>query len=115
MKKTLLMTALLLAASTSAFAVTSLTNGGVAGSGATIYGSATATNPVVKLSTGVFGSVAYNTSAYSIYTKHSKGSKIFGTANDSTSIYWKAVAAGDLATQGTTSGNIAFDSSWTTY
>jgi hypothetical protein len=127
MKKTLLVTALLLAISSSAFAATQgtdLTTGTVSGEGAAIYGGSdgtvagNATSPIVKLSTGVAGVAVYNTFAYSIATKHTKGSKVFGTANDSTSIYWKPSPQALLgATTGdapASSGNGAF-SGWTTY
>jgi hypothetical protein len=124
MKKTLLLAGLMLVAANSAFAATTISTGGVTTPGAALYGGTSqaladgATNPIVKFSTGVIGGTAFNTSAYAVMTKHSKGSKIFGTANDSTSIFWKQVAAGDLATGdvGTTSGNTAFSgTTWTTY
>jgi hypothetical protein len=118
MKKILLVTALLVAISSSAFA-TGLGSGTVSAEGATIYGSTTAPTPIAKLSTGVAGGVTYNTAAYAIYTKHTKGSKVFGTAADSTSIYWKASANGILATTDFDTTNslnaTAFASGWTTY
>lgn len=122
MKKTLMVTALLLAVSGSAYAG-DIATGGVSAAGAAIYGGSdstvaqAATNPIVKLSTGVKGGAAYNSVAYALFTKHEKGSKIFGTANDSTSVYWKADPAGALVTGdvGSTSGTTAFASGWTTY
>jgi hypothetical protein len=124
MKKIITMSAVILAFASSAFAGVALTTNTVSSAGAAIYGgsdatvAANATSPIVKLSTGVSGSAAFNTAAYSLFTKHFKGSKVFGTANDSTSIYWKASPAAVLgATTGdtsATSGNTAF-SGWTTY
>ena len=57
-----------------------------------------ATNPLVRFSTGVMGIVNFTaaanlSSSYAIGSKHFKGSKVFGTANDSTNIYWKASPA----------------------
>jgi hypothetical protein len=123
MKKSLIVTTLLLAFASSAFAAgTDMASGSLAGEGAAIYGgsdttvAAAATTPIVKLSTGVNGVAYYNTVAYAISTKHSKGSKVFGTANDSTSIFWKASPAAAMlaADGGSTSGNANFNG-WTTY
>jgi hypothetical protein len=120
MKKVLIIATFLLAASSSAFA-TDLASGSVSAEGATIYSSATAPTPVVKLSTGVAGAAVFNSSSYAIYTKHTKGSKVFGTAADSTSIWFKLTGSGILGATGSTFDTtsslnaVAFASGWTTY
>ena len=83
--------------STSVFATT-LTSGQVSQQGKSITGGSSqaiadaATSPMVRFSTGVMGLVNFPApdannlvSSYVLATKHYKGSKIFGTANDSTS------------------------------
>ena len=135
MKKTFALTLIALSIGTSAFAgvvVSSNTLPAVATAGYAVYGGTTAaeaaaaTNPLVRLSTGVWGVVnfvaANNLSAsYAIFTKHYKGSKIFGTANDSTNIYWKASPAVKVAPYlavadcGTGTDNANFGAGWTAY
>ncbi len=127
MKKILALTSLLLTFAGSAFAASDLATHVPSDSGAAIYGGSTstiaqnATNPVVKLSTGVKAIVNFDTAqpiTYSLTTKHSKGSKIFGTANDSTAIYWFPKPAGDLVVGdvGAQSDNAAYTGGgWTTY
>ncbi len=124
MKKVLALTLVLMSVAGSAFAVsggTTLTStSGVATAGAAIFGGSTAlianaaTNPIVKLSSGVSGMSNYDVTSYAIATKHIKGSKIFGTAADSTNMYWKASPAAIInATEfGSGSANANFGS-WT--
>lgn len=125
MKKIFVLAAMMLfvAGSASAAALATAT---VSAEGAAIYAGTTATNatnasyPMVKLSSGVAGVVNFNSSdpvSYAIVTKHSTGSKIFGTANDSTTIYWKQDAAGILTASeaGSASDDANFSSGWTSY
>lgn len=128
MKKILVFGLVALSFSSSAFAGALATNSVTPLPGLAVYGGTTpdeaaaATNPLVRMSTGVSGLVNFggnnNTSpSYVIATKHFKGSKVFATANDSTNIYWKAspanlLTAGEVGT-GTDNGN--FGTGWTAY
>lgn len=129
MKKALFVAALMLAISAASVMADNgsadLTTGTASNAGATVFGGSTSTiaknqtNPLVKFSTGVKGLANYNTGGYSVFTKHGNGSKVFGTANDSTSIYWLASTA-DLSSTvtGSTVGNGNFSGgsiTWTTY
>jgi len=131
MKKILALTLLLLSITGSAFASSVATNtligsagvGGMSVTGGVDQTAAdNASNPLVRLSTGVQGVVNFDTSThleYAIGTKHVSGSKYFGTSNDSTNIYWLQSVKGDLApgTFGSVSNNSNFASSagWTAY
>lgn len=129
MKKTIVLTLLILSFAGSAFAAqfVSLISASIKG-GADAATAAAATNALVRLSTNVIGVVNYTPDAatktapgYSIVTKHTSGSKMFGTANDSTNIYWKNLAAGTPLTgalAGSTDGSGNFTvagSGWTSY
>lgn len=132
MKKILALSLVALSFSSSAYAASLATNTLPSAAGVAIYGGTTsteaqnATNPLVRLSTGVWGVVNFTaannlSSSYVVATKHYKGSKIFGTSNDSTNVYWKAspavttapyLAVADVGT-GTTNSN--FGTGWTAY
>jgi hypothetical protein len=132
MKKIIALTLLALTFSTSAFAAALATNALPGGAGYAIFGGTTAaeatgaTNPLVRTSTGVWGVVNFTaasnlSTSYAIFTKHTKGSKLFGTANDSTNIYWKASPAVKVAPFlavaecGTGTDNSNFGTGWTAY
>lgn len=134
MKKILALTLLLLSFTGSAFAAPVASNAliGVAGppasGGLSVFGGVdaaaalAATNPLVKMSTGVQGVMNFDATAhtsYAIGTKHITGSKYFGTSNDSTAIFWKQSVAGVLvpATFGTAIVNDNFSAAgqWTAY
>ena len=88
--------------------------------GTAVYGGTTSTlagtsvNPIVKLSTGSRAVVNFDTAnplSYAIIVKHDNGSKGFGSANDSTNMYWTTIPSktqltGALA--GTASDNANF-------
>jgi hypothetical protein len=104
MKKIITLALVALSFSSSAFAAALATHTVTTAAGQGVYGGTTATeatnasNPLVRFSTGVYGVVNFTatnnlSSSYALFAKHYKGSKIFGTANDSTNIYWKAEAA----------------------
>lgn len=133
MKKVLILTLLAVSFAGSAFAAAMVT-GTPCGAGLTITGGVSqtaadgASNPLVRLSTGVEGQVNFQTTgtaptlvstSYAIITKHTSGSKYFGTANDSTNIYWKQAVKGSIVTteSGTTDSNANFTSAagWTAY
>lgn len=121
MKKVLALTLLSLSfASSYAFAGngvagTVLASNAVTTPAISIYGGNTqanataAKNPLIKLSTNVSAIVNYDTvdqsvgksSNYAIGTKHKDGSKIFGTASDSTTIFFKQNASGTTLAAGT--------------
>lgn len=129
MKKTLCLTLILLAVAGSAFAARTrlAVAGAVTSAGATIYAGTTqdsldlAVNPTAKFSTNVKGVAIYGTTGYSINTKHYSGSKVFGTANDATNIYWKASPSKvDITTteSGTVIGDANYNNAsngWTSY
>ncbi|WP_224982638.1 hypothetical protein [Geomonas agri] len=139
MKKVLALTLLSLSfASSYAFAGqgtagTVLGSHAVTGPAVSIYGGNTQQNatdaksPLIKLSSKVSAIVNYDTtnqgtgqsSSYAIGTKHVDGSKVFGTANDSTTIYFKQNASGtilDPAVFGTLLNNSNFiTTGWTAY
>jgi hypothetical protein len=80
-----------------------------------------ATNPLVRMSTGVQAQVNFDSAthnSYALITKHVSGSKYFGTANDSTNIYWWQSTKGNLdnsiAGSGTDNENFAAEG-WTAY
>jgi hypothetical protein len=136
MKKIIVLTMLMLSFAASAFAAgvavatNSLIGDATAGTGGlAVYGgvddAAAAladANPLVRLSTGVQAVVNFTAAthlSYAIITKHVSGSKYFGTANDSTNVYWKQSTKGNLvpATAGTAVDNSNFTvaGSWTAY
>lgn len=96
MKKIIILTALLVFASSSAFADTS--DVVWADAGKTLHGdgaAASATTPAIgKLSTKV--GIAWNADAegYAIITQHQSGPKAYGTSMDSTAIYVTDVTKG---------------------
>lgn len=132
MKKIIILTLVALSFSSSAFAATLASHTITSQAGQAVYGGTTqteaqnATNPLVRFSTGVYGVVNFTaannlSSSYALFAKHYKGSKIFGTANDSTNIYWRAEAAQAaspyilIANIPTQTDNSGFGTGWTAY
>lgn len=124
MKKTVILASLtILVTSSVAFgAPATIASGAVsAEAGAVIRGGATEAAADVaaimgKMSTGVKLGAAYDTGGFAVWTKHKNGSKIFGTAHDSTAIYWKNGSAGTDMVEGdisSTIGNTAFATDYT--
>jgi hypothetical protein len=130
-KSVIFITLLLLSFAGSAFAAAVvLAKNAVTPSGVTgVYGGVDATSAglaptaLVRFSTGVSGLVNYESATlgksieYQIETKHITGSKIFGTASDSTAIYWNQSAAGVLTNAKSTATNNAnfVGNGWTSY
>lgn len=120
MKKIIaLMLGLALAYSANAFAAAgALATHTLSDAGVGIYGGADATtaaaknNKLCSLSKGVIalvnfqGNASNQSTAYVIACKHSSGTKISGTSNDSTKIYWKDVGV-DPSTGATWNAQIA--------
>ena len=103
MKKTIIITALLLFVSSSAFAATTVSIPNPitkAATGKTLYGATTAsgasaTSPLIgKTSTGVGIGVFCNAAGtgYSMVTQHLNGTKAYGSSYDSTSMFSNDVA-----------------------
>ena len=103
MKKIIIIAALLMFVTSSAFAAVSISIPSTmtkASSGLTVYGATTGTATtssakIGKTSTGVdigILCVASTGTGYSLVTQHLAGSKVFGSSYDSTSIYAKDVA-----------------------
>lgn len=136
MKNVLVLTMLLLSFAGSAFAdgtavsTNQLIGDATAGTGGmAVYGGVDATsaalataNPLVRMSTGVQAVVNFTAAthlSYALITKHVSGSKYFGTANDSTNIYWKQDVKGNLdpakAGSGVDNSNFTTAGAWTAY
>ena len=134
MKKILALTLILFSFAGSAYAA-ALSEGTPSNSGAAIYGgdsannALNATNPLVRMSTGVMGvfnipdavGTPPKINSYVIVTKHTNGNKIFGTASDSTNIYYKQSTSGTALTSAlagtgdTDATNFPIGSGWTAY
>jgi len=97
MKKIIVFTALIVAASSAAYAAgTAFTSGSTltTGNGEVIHGGADETAAALdtasvlgRLSKGVHIGVNYTSTGYALHTKHATGSKQYGTAHDSTAIF----------------------------
>ena len=73
--------------------------------GATQILATAAATPLIKTSTGVSAMVNFidgtptgTSTDYTIFTRHTSGSKNFGTTNSKTNIYWKQAAKVDAVT-----------------
>jgi hypothetical protein len=125
MKKIIVCSLLLSLFAATAQAGTALTSGQVTPAGVSVYGgvnaaaAAAAPSPLIKFSTGVSGLVNFaNNTGYMLMTKHVSGSKIFGTANDSTSIFWTQAGTGILTNAKSiapSSLNFTAANAWTSY
>ena len=123
MNKIISITALLLfVVCNSSFAAPLASGGVTAGDGQQLYGgvdaaAAAASDGLIgKLSKGVMASVNYDTTTglgYAVLTKHSSGTQIFGTADDSTAIYRQTVGDGALTAVPSAADNTSFATSWT--
>jgi hypothetical protein len=127
MKKIIIAAILVLSFAGASFAASLTSTSITSAPGLSIYGgagtgeSAAAVNPMVKLSSGVNGMAIYDTTGYSIFTKHVKGTKIFGTPHDSTKMFYRQVTVDQtLSTSncGSSSGEANFTGgsiTWTSY
>ena len=134
MKKVLSLTLVIVSLAGTAFATQEKTTAG----GMTIKGGADATaaaaaaTPLIKFSTGVWGVINYTadttaktSTGYLIGTRHTTGSKDFGTANTVTNIYWKQAGttgttiadklATDMGTSDVATTVFAAGNGWTSY
>jgi len=117
MKKLIAFTSILLLSATSAFAAGSATGATTAGTqeGYTLQADSPATTNICKTSKGV--RIGWNTSStgYALQTYHMNGTKVFGTAYDSTAIWTQDVGTGHTLTNPSSSvSSEAFPAaSWT--
>lgn len=63
---------------------------------------------VGKLSTGVYLSWLTSTTQYALKTQHSSGTRMYGTASDSTAIMWHTAVKGDPNAEPTAANASAF-------
>lgn len=122
MKKILALTVLMIiTASTYASAAAIATNT-VSAAGLAFYGglnadsAAASTSPLFKLSTGDSALINFDAAGvgYAVFTKHVKGTKVFGTAYDSTAISYTVVLPGVLTSTNTGSVTAVPTTGWTT-
>lgn len=66
-----------------------------------------------KMSKGVNFRAQYATSGYAIGTKHVSGTKSYGTAHDSTAIYFQDVGQAGAIPSLTAADNTSFGTAWT--
>lgn len=120
MKKIIALSALFLMVFSSTSFAAALASGSVTTSdGLTVWGgldstvAASATAVLIgKTSNGVYFGANYTNTQYAIATKHTQGTKSFGTAHDSTAIFTTEVGTGALSAAPSASTNAAF-ASWT--
>jgi hypothetical protein len=120
MKKIITFIAISLFTTSSAFAADSFTLN-LTDTGKTVYGGKTAATAdtqhiIGKTSTGVGLGIEVDATAgagYSLATQHKNGTKAYGSAFDSTSIFTLDATAGTAVTVTLTTGSTQF-SSWTT-
>lgn len=124
MKRIIAFTALMvISASTyAAAAAGALATATVSDAGTGIYGGADATaasastTPLFKLSTGSSVVINFDDAGvgYAVFTKHLKGTKVFGTAYDSTAISFFTELPGVLTTTNTGTDTAVPTTGWTT-
>ena len=121
MKKTfILLTLLMFAASGSCFAAALNTNVSTTAPGLQVYGGVNAadaagTTSVLlgKMSKGVNFRCAYSVTGYAASTKHTSGTKAYGSAFDSTAIYFQDVGLAGTVPSLDSVGNGSFGAAWT--
>ena len=122
MKKliTLLAIALLALSSSNAFATAAATSGVSNTDAQTLFGGAPADLDIAKSSTGVYFGWATGSTGYAVTTYHSSGTKFYGTAYDSTALYFDDVGtvattalATSLVPSDSASANAFPSTSWT--
>ena len=90
----------------SAFAADLGTGEVSASGGGTLAASAPATADIARFSNNVYVGVQYSGIGYALTTYHSSGTKVYGSAYDSTALFFK-----DIQTGGISSGTFAAPSS----
>ena len=101
MKKTLIV-ALVLAScliSANAFAVTALASGNVSATGGLeLVATTPAAATIARMSTNVTVGATYSSTGYAIDTYHLSGTKAYGSAYDSTALYFQDLGVGATLT-----------------
>ncbi len=116
----LLFTLLMFAAGGSCFAAALSTDTITSATGLQVYGGvdaadAAGTTSVLlgKMSKGVNFRCNYSTTGYAAATKHSNGTKAYGSAYDSTAIYFQDVGLNGVIPALSSVGNGSFSDGWT--
>jgi len=117
MKKLILLIIIALSFSSTAFATDAAISGVSDDDGQTLYGATPANLDLAKSSKGVRFGWSTGATGYAVATYHESGTKYYGTAYDSTALYFKDVGTvttfTDLAPSDSSS-DVAFpDGEWT--
>ncbi len=118
MKKLILLLIMALCFSSNAFATDPAASGASNTDGQTLYGATPADLDLAKSSKGVYFGWYTGANGYSVTTYHASGTKFYGTAYDSTQLYFDDVgtlAAADIGTALTPASSVADTAfgSWT--
>lgn len=82
--------------------------------GGTVVATAPASADIAKMSTNVIIGATYSGTGYAIDTYHKSGTKAYGTAFDSTALYFKDLGVnGTLTAPSSSLGTEAFGTGWT--
>jgi len=116
----LLLTLITFAASTSCFAAALAADAITPATGLQIYGGVNATDAagstsvlLGKMSKGVNFRCNYSATGYAAATKHTSGTKSYGSAFDSTAIYFQDVGLAGTVPSLSSVGNGSFGAAWT--
>lgn len=117
MKKTMIVALVLastLLAGNAFAAATALSSGGVSATGGLeLVATTPAAATIAKMSTNVVIGATYSASGYALDTYHLSGTKAYGTAYDSTALYFQDLGVGATLTAPSSSlGLEAFASPW---
>jgi hypothetical protein len=92
----------------------SLSSGSVTDlAGGTLHATTPAGADIGKMSTNVIVGATYSSTGYAIDTYHNSGTKAYGTAYDSTGIYWTDLGTGGTLTAPSSSAASEAYSGWT--
>lgn len=90
------------------------TGGATTTGGGELAASTPATQSIARLSNNVNIGVQYASTGYALSTLHASGTKIYGTAYDSTALYFQDVGVGGTLTAPSSSlSSEAFGTGWT--
>ncbi len=119
MKKLILLIVIALSFSSNAFATTAAASGVSDTDGQTLYGATPADLDLAKSSKGVYFGWFTGTNGYSVTTYHASGTKFYGTAYDSTELFFNDVGtltAAEITSDLAPSSSVAetaFGTDWT--
>ena len=114
MKKTmiLLLVVTLTFVSTSVFAAALATGNVSTIAGGELVATSPSSQTISKLSTNVIVGAQYSSTGYAIDTYHTSGTKAYGTAYESTSLYWLELGVGGTLTAPSSSDSEEAFGSW---